>query len=124
MVANSSSLPRRLLRKHGHHPMPSGSRRMTSSVTPGRNVGLIMPTTPRQLENFITDFSVVEVGAAGRSAALLAIVLLGCVGRDISLGHITGKRGAIAAARVAAAAARALQQKTLARLHLVAARRR
>src|SRR5262249_52605487 len=125
MVANSSSVPRRILRNNGISPMPSGSRRMTSSVTPGRNVGLIMPTTPRQLENFITDFSVVEVGAAGRSAALLAIVLLGCVGRDISLGHITGKRGTIAAARVAAAAAaRALQQKPLARLHLVAARRR
>src|SRR5215472_4505414 len=61
----------------------------------------------------------------GRSAALPAIVLLGCVGRDISLGHITGKRGAIAAARIAAApAARALQQEALARLHLVAARGR
>src|SRR5262249_24780852 len=32
-------------------PMPSGSRRMVSSVTPGRMVGLMMPTTPRQLEN-------------------------------------------------------------------------
>src|SRR5262249_51693615 len=78
-----------------------------------------------QLENFITDFSVVEWEQRGRSTALLAIVLLGCVGRDISLGHITGKRGATAAARIAAAAAaRALQQKTLARLHLVAAPRR
>jgi hypothetical protein len=28
-----------------------GSRRMTSSVTPGRMVGLIIPTIPRQLEN-------------------------------------------------------------------------
>jgi flavin-dependent dehydrogenase len=46
-----------------------------------------------------------------RSAALPAIVLLGRVARDISLGHITGKRGAIAAARIAAAAAaRALQR--------------
>ena len=35
-------------------PMPSGSRRMTSSVTPGRKVGLIMPTTPRQLEKVMT----------------------------------------------------------------------
>jgi hypothetical protein len=33
--------------------MPSGSSRQTSSVTPGRMVGLIMPTTPRQLENAI-----------------------------------------------------------------------
>src|SRR6266566_9167238 len=57
------------------------------------------------------------------SAALPAIVLLGRVGRDISLGHITGKRSAIAAARIAAAAAaRALQQEALAGLHLVAAR--
>src|SRR6516164_2084773 len=63
MPANSSSVPRRILRNNGMSPMPSGSRRMTSSVTPGRMVGLIMPTTPRQLENFITDFSVVEVGA-------------------------------------------------------------
>jgi hypothetical protein len=31
--------------------MPSGNSRQTSSVTPGRMVGLIMPTTPRQLEN-------------------------------------------------------------------------
>ena len=28
-----------------------GNSRQTSSVTPGRMVGLIMPTTPRQLEN-------------------------------------------------------------------------
>ena len=34
-------------------PMPSGSSRMVSSVTPGRMVGLMMPTTPRQLENGI-----------------------------------------------------------------------
>ena len=39
-------------------PMPSGSKRITSSVTPGRMVGLIMPTTPRQLEKRITDFLV------------------------------------------------------------------
>src|SRR5262245_62426686 len=124
MVANSSSVPRRILRNNGINPMPSGSRRMTAPVTTGPKVVLTMPTPPRQRENFITDFAVVEVGGAGRSAALLAIVLLGCVGRDISLGHITGKRGAIAAARIAAAAAaRALQQKALARLHLVAARR-
>src|SRR5262245_23439555 len=59
------------------------------------------------------------------TAALPAIVLLRRVGRDISLGYITGKRGAIAAARIAAAAAaRALQQEALARLHLVAARGR
>src|SRR5262245_63932022 len=59
------------------------------------------------------------------TAALPAIVLLRRVGRDISLGRITGKRGAIAAARIAAAAAaRALQQEALARLHLVAARGR
>src|SRR5436190_2593138 len=50
MVSNSSSVPRRTLRNSGMSPMPSGSRRMTSSVTPGRKVGLIMPTTPRQLE--------------------------------------------------------------------------
>src|SRR5262249_59798126 len=58
-----------------------------------------------------------------RSAAFPAIVLLHAVGRDISFGHITGKRSAIAVARIAAAAAaRALQQEALAGLHLVAAR--
>src|SRR5262249_24306915 len=51
MAANSSCVPRRILRNSGMSPMPSGSRRTTSSVTPGRMVGLIMPTTPRQLEN-------------------------------------------------------------------------
>jgi hypothetical protein len=35
--------------------MPSGKSRMTSSVTPGRMVGLIMPTTPRQLENAMVE---------------------------------------------------------------------
>src|SRR5438105_14465985 len=54
MVWNSSSVPRRMSRKSGMSPMPSGSSRHTSSVTPGRMVGLIMPTTPRQLENAIT----------------------------------------------------------------------
>ena len=51
MPSNSSAVPRRMLRNSGMSPMPSGSRRMTSSVTPGRMVGLIIPTTPRQLEN-------------------------------------------------------------------------
>src|SRR5262249_24405989 len=122
MVANSSSVPRRILRNNGMRPMPSGSRRMTSSVTPGRNVGLIMPTTPRQLEKAMLQTS--RSGALRmRTVALRAIVLLHAVGRDISLGHITGKRGAIAAARIAAAAAAgALQQEALAGLHLVTAR--
>ena len=51
MVSNSSAVPRRMFKNIGMSPMPSGSSRMTSSVTPGRMVGLIMPTTPRQLEN-------------------------------------------------------------------------
>ena len=57
MAANSSSVPRRILRNNGMSPMPSGSRRMTSSVTPGRMVGLIMPTTPRQLEKAMLETS-------------------------------------------------------------------
>src|SRR5258708_6972978 len=40
-----------MLRNSGMSPMPSGNSRQTSSATPGRMVGLIMPTTPRQLEN-------------------------------------------------------------------------
>ena len=35
-------------------PMPSGSRRMSSSVGPGRIVGLIKPTMPCLLENAIS----------------------------------------------------------------------
>src|ERR1700730_13519064 len=42
-----------MLRNSGMRPIPSGNSRQTSSVTPGRMVGLIMPTTPRQLENAI-----------------------------------------------------------------------
>src|SRR3954465_12720844 len=49
MVSNLSSVPRRMLRNSGMSPMPSGRSRQTSSVIPGRMVGLTMPTTPRQL---------------------------------------------------------------------------
>jgi hypothetical protein len=35
---------------------------MTSSVTPGRMVGLIMPTTPRQLENAMSKSFCEPVG--------------------------------------------------------------
>src|SRR5262245_50282682 len=96
-------------------PIPSGRRRMTSSVTPGRSVGLIMPTTPRQLEN----------------AMLRPLRLLFAVGfcrslhRHISLGQIAGKRCGLALSGVAiSAAARALQQEAVAHLHLVTAGRR
>src|ERR1051326_1620404 len=51
MDLNSSSVPRRMLRNTGMHAMPSGNNLTTSSVTPGRMVGLIMPTMPRQLVN-------------------------------------------------------------------------
>src|SRR5712692_5594414 len=158
-------------------PMPSGSRRMTSSVTPGRSVGLIIPTTPRQLENAMVFLSSnwpsecrglgalplpvlhgERVGVRGSrilssqrvpltrslrsrplpasgerlhrvrrcGVALLSVVLFSrrlC--RHISLDQIAGKRGRIAPARVAvAAAARALQEESLAGRHLIAARRR
>src|SRR5215472_13271933 len=104
MVSNSSSVPRRMLRKSGMSPMPSGNSRQTSSVTPGRMVGLIMPTTPRQLENAMAPLE-----------SLLFIVALRCFRRHIALGQILGKRGGVAAARIAvAAAARALQEEALA----------
>ena len=32
-------------------PIPSGSIRISSSSPPGRSVGLMQPTTPRQLVN-------------------------------------------------------------------------
>src|SRR3954468_20427062 len=32
-------------------PMPSGSRRIRSSMLPGRSVGLMIPTDPRQFSN-------------------------------------------------------------------------
>src|SRR5262249_15291078 len=40
-----------MLRNSGSTPMPSGSMRISSSSPPGRNVGLMHPTTPRQLVN-------------------------------------------------------------------------
>src|SRR5262249_46682001 len=48
----------------------SGSKRITSSVTPGRMVGLIMPTTPRQLEKPITDFLVGGKPELGKATPL------------------------------------------------------
>src|SRR6516162_5175578 len=105
MARNSCCVPRRAVRNSGMSPMPSGRRRITSSVTPGRMVGLIMPTTPRQLEKVIG----------------LAFVILAA--RHVSLGDIAGKGGAIAFTRIAVAAATgALQQEALARLHLVPSR--
>src|ERR1700683_3744822 len=59
-----------MLRNSGMRPMPSGSNRQTSSVTPGRMVGLIMPTTPRQLENAMREsFRFSENVGAGLSPA-------------------------------------------------------
>src|SRR5215467_2109581 len=124
MAANSSSVPRRMLRNNGMSPMPSGSKRITSSVTPGRMVGLFMPTTPRQLEKPITDFLVGGKPSLARQRRLRAVILRRPRCRDISLGYIAGKRSAIAPVGIAiAAAACALQQKALALLHLVASRR-
>src|SRR5947199_6017738 len=40
-----------MLRNSGMMPMPSGSIRISSSSPPGRSVGLMQPTTPRQLVN-------------------------------------------------------------------------
>src|SRR5580700_9969232 len=150
MVSNSSSVPRRMFKKIGMSPMPSGSSRMTSSVTPGRMVGLIMPTTPRQLENAMVflsfvcspDVALAKSGTAAPALrhspsksgvkalkapcglrALPPVVPLRRAGRHISLGHIAGKRGAVAAVRVAvSAAAGALQEKALAGFHLDAGR--
>src|SRR5438105_432302 len=108
MVSNSSSVPRRMSRNSGMSPIPSGRSRHTSSVTPGRMVGLIMPTTPRQLENAIAC-----------SRRLFAVVSA-CAFR----GHVAfldvGRNGrAIAQLRIAvAAAARALQEEAFARVHI------
>src|SRR5215470_12410497 len=55
---------------------------------------------------------------------LFAVVLLRALRGHVALGQIAGKRGAVAAARIAvAAAAGALQEETIARLELVAAGR-
>src|SRR6266567_6793743 len=139
MLSNSSSVPRRIFRNNGMSPMPSGSSRMTSSVTPGRMVGLIMPTTPRQLENAIVPIPEVVLAkarthapcplvrlrrmgpgsTAGTTQVLSAIFLLRRVGRDIAFGQIAGKRGGVAVAWIAvAAAAGALQEEALAGRHL------
>src|SRR3979409_1918753 len=45
---NSSRTPRWMSRKSGMMPMPSGRMRHNSSMEPGRMVGLMLPTTPRQ----------------------------------------------------------------------------
>src|SRR6266566_1712075 len=45
---NSSRTPRWMSRKRGIMPMPSGRMRHNSSMEPGRMVGLMLPTTPRQ----------------------------------------------------------------------------
>src|SRR5262245_62165452 len=121
MVLNSSSVPRRMFRNSGRQAMPSGSSRMTSSVTPGRMVGLIMPTTPRQLENAIYRPAVVmRCAAAGATLSFVgAVVLRGCRLRNIAFGNVALQRGAVALPRIAiTAAACALQQETLAGLHL------
>src|SRR5215213_6366471 len=97
-----------MLRNSGMSPMPSGSSRQTSSVMPGRIVGLTMPTTPRQLENAICESFQLFVGAG-----------------DISFGNIAGYCCRITLVRVTVATgARALQQKTLACFHFNARRGR
>src|SRR2546423_9993806 len=40
-----------MLRNSGRTPMPSGNMRISSSSPPGRKVGLMQPSTPRQLVN-------------------------------------------------------------------------
>src|SRR5258705_7262544 len=45
---NSSRAPRWISRKRGMIPTPSGRMRHNSSMEPGRMVGLMLPTTPRQ----------------------------------------------------------------------------
>src|SRR5262245_24275469 len=42
-----------MLRNSGSTPIPSGNMRISSSSPPGRSVGLMHPTTPRQLVNAI-----------------------------------------------------------------------
>src|SRR5262245_48582055 len=70
-----------MLRKSGIRPMPSGSSRQTSSVMPGRMVGLTMPTTPRQLENDILialrtlDVVPAKAGTHNHSCLMLSPIL-------------------------------------------------
>src|SRR5262245_50259781 len=107
MPVNSSSVPRLMLRNSGMSPIPSGSRRQTSSVMPGRMVGLTIPTTPRQLEN---DICCSLSRCRSRLRGLRA---------DIPFRHVTRQGGTIALIWFAIAApAGALQQKALARAHL------
>src|SRR4051812_37369037 len=108
-----------MLRNSGISPMPSGSSRQTSSVMPGRMVGLTMPTTPRQLENAICEFlaflpfNLFRVGAGYARPG------------DVPFRYIARNRRCVALARVAVAAgAGALQQKALPRFHVDPRRRR
>src|SRR5262245_42977832 len=96
-----------MLRNSGIRPMPSGKRRQTSSVIPGRMVGFTMPTTPRQLENDI----------ASPPAFLFPLV------RDIALGGIARAGRSVALGGIAiAAAARALRDEFVAGLQFEARR--
>src|SRR5438445_8240573 len=49
--SNSDVVPSWMLRNTGMTPIPSGISRMNSSSEPGRMVGLMIPTVPRQLVN-------------------------------------------------------------------------
>jgi hypothetical protein len=59
-----------MFKNSGMTPMPSGNSRQTSSVTPGRMVGLIMPTTPRQEENAMRKAFRIEERACARSSTV------------------------------------------------------
>src|SRR5215510_12435528 len=107
MPANSSCVPRLMLRNSGISPIPSGSKRQTSSVMPGRMVGFTMPTTPRQLENDIV----------ASPAFLFPFV------RNIALGGIARACRGVAPGWIAvAAAARALRDEFVAGLQFEARR--
>src|SRR5262252_409974 len=56
-----------MLRNSGMMPMPSGRMRISSSSPPGRSVGLMQPTTPRQLVNAM------EVSSRCRDAQIPAV---------------------------------------------------
>src|SRR5882757_11343972 len=66
-----------MLRKRGSTPMPSGSIRMSSSRPPGRSVGLMQPTTPRQLVNDM-ELSQCFLVAARECGAAIGLTLIEC----------------------------------------------
>src|SRR5262245_34403730 len=80
-----------ILRNSGSTPIPSGSMRISSSSPPGRSVGLMHPTTPRQLVNAMGVLLSVPRLSYRRASALAAPFAFRVKPRD----NLTGGNGSL-----------------------------